>query len=252
MDFGQLILGAIGVYVGAKRVRKALASPPRHSLRGTPDFLPSGVGLKRAAPRIDGRGRGNTSRTTHQGKHMQTLAGPIRMTRRTVNTLDDRLANIKALATEGKFDPTVIAWTRQQLTRKCRPGGNGEQWCVPEKDTKAEISAIFHGLRRDIRYTSDLVGADTYAHPRVTLRMKSGDCDDYSSLGCAALMSAGIPCRFKVIRTKQSSSWDHIFIQGSVSRNGNGPWMSLDASVPVKPGWEPPPSMVAESRIFDV
>jgi predicted transglutaminase-like cysteine proteinase len=182
---------------------------------------------------------------------MQTLAGPIRMTRKTIRTLDDRLAAITELAQDGKFDPSVLAWTRAQLTRKCRAGGNGEQWCIPEKDTRAEISAIFHGLRRDIRYTSDIQGADTYAHPRVTLRLKSGDCDDYSSLGCAALMSAGIPCRFKVIRTKDSDSWNHIFIQGGYPKHAPTQWFSLDASVPVKPGWEPPPSMVAETRIFN-
>jgi transglutaminase-like putative cysteine protease len=250
MDLGQAILGIIGIYVGASKVKKALNTPSRSrtQLRGSAPFMPSGVGLQQPRPRASSA----KAPTTQRGKHVQTLAGPMRMTRKTVRTLDDRMAAIKELAVDGKFDPTVIAWTRAQLTRKCRGGENGEQWCVPEKDTRAEISAVFHGLRRDIRYTSDLVGADTYAHPRVTLRLKSGDCDDYSSLGCAALMSAGIPCRFKVVRTKDSDSWNHIFIQGGYPKHAPSQWFSLDASVPVKPGWEPPPSMVAEHRIFNV
>jgi predicted transglutaminase-like cysteine proteinase len=250
MDLGQLILGAIGIYVGAKKVKSALEprARPRTQLRGAAPFLPGGAGLRSAGS----AGPKQRPPMNHRGKHVQTLAGPMRMTRATVNNLDDRMAKIKELAVDGKFDPTVIAWTRAQLTRKCRNGENGEQWCIPEKDTKAEISAIFHGLRRDIRYTSDIAGADTYAHPRVTLRLKSGDCDDYSSLGCAALMSAGIPCRFKVVRTKDSDSWNHIFIQGGTPKHAPREWFSLDASVPVKPGWEPPPSMVAEHRIFNV
>ena len=237
MDLLGLGIGVFGLYVAAKRIDKALKAPVRargQLASGTPFFQ---------ADRAPARGQ---TTTTHSGQRANTMAGPIRVTRKTVRTLDDRLAQIKALAADGKFDPTVIAWTRAQLTRKCRGGENGEQWCVPEKDTRAEISAIFHGLRRDIRYTSDIYSADTYAHPRVTLRLKSGDCDDYSSLGAAALMAAGIPARFKVIRTKDSKTWNHIFIQGA----HKGSWFSLDASVPVKPGWEPPPSMVAESRIF--
>lgn len=242
-----MLLGAIGIYVGVKRVNKALKAPARTQLRGSPPFMPTGgAGLQRSPARAQGPAPRNV-----RGQHVQTLAGPMRMTRKTIRTLDDRLAEIGRLANEGKFDPTVIAWSRAQLTRKCRAGGNGEQWCIPEKDTRAEISAIFHGLRKDIRYSSDIAGADTYAHPRVTLRLKSGDCDDYSSLGCAALMASGIDCRFKVIQTKRSSTPDHIFIQGNASRTGSGPWMSLDASVPVKPGWEPPPSMVAKAWYFD-
>lgn len=210
--------------------------------------MPSGAGLQRGpAPVVRG-----SIPTVQRGRHMPTSAGPIRVTRKIVRTLDDRLANIIPLANDGKLDPSVIAWTRSQLTRKCRSGENGEQWCIPEKDTRAEISAIFHGLRRDIRYTSDVHRVDTYAHPRITLRLKSGDCDDYSSLGCAALMSAGIPCRFKVVRTKDSPTWNHIFIQGGYPKHAPTNWFSLDASVPVKPGWEPPPSMIAETRIFNV
>ena len=239
MNLGEIVLGLAGLYFGAQTVKKS-------------------------AERLAG---GLQPRTTHtsnpqrqlppviqQGGYVRTPNGLMRMTTRRVKNLDDRMAQIIENAQNGKLDPTVIAWTRRELTRRrANPTNqNGGQWAIPEKDTKAEIAAIFHAMRRDIRYTSDIVGADTYQHPRVTLRMKSGDCDDYSALGCAALMSAGIPCRFKVIRTKGSPSWDHIYIQGGTPKGEPVQWISLDASVPVKPGWEAPAAMVAEARIFDV
>ena len=163
-----------------------------------------------------------------------------------------RIAAIAEKANEGKLDPRVISWARKELSKKCRTGGpqNGEQWCVPEKDTEAEIAAIFKALRRDIRYTSDVVGVDTYAHPKRTLEMRGGDCDEYAATGAAALMAVGIPARFKVIRTKSSPTWDHIYIQAGTPKNNPTKWISLDASVAVKPGWEAPPSMVAESKIY--
>lgn len=169
---------------------------------------------------------------------------------REVRSLDDRINAIRDRARRGRVDPQVMAWARKQVTRKCasKPGG----WCVPEKDTKAEIIAIFEGMRRDVRYTSDILGVDTFAHPKRTLEQKAGDCDDYSALGCAALMSIGIPCRFKVVRTKDADTWNHIYIQAGLPKHAPEQWIPLDASVPVKPGWEVPRSAVAEARIFEV
>lgn len=166
---------------------------------------------------------------------------------REVESLDERINAIRDRIRKGRVDPKVIAWARSQVSRKC-----GNQWCVPEKDTEKEIRAIFHGMRRDVRYTSDVLGVDTYVHPRKTLEQRSGDCDDYSALGCSALMSVGIPCRLKVVRTKDSPTWNHIYIQAGTPKADPQKWMSLDASVPVKPGWEVPASMVAASRTFEV
>lgn len=166
---------------------------------------------------------------------------------REVESLDERINAIRDRISKGRVDPKVIAWARAQVSKKC-----GNQWCVPEKDTEAEIRAIFNGMRRDVRYTSDVLGVDTYVHPRKTLEQRSGDCDDYSALGCSALMSVGIPCRLKVIRTKDSPTWNHIYIQAGTPKAGPQKWMTLDASVPVKPGWEVPASMVAASRTFEV
>lgn len=240
MSFGEVLLGLAGIYLGAntlttgmKRVHAGLTGPKTTITRQPQRTLPP---------------------LMQRGPHMGTIAGQMRTTTRQVRTLDDRMAQIIDLAEQGKLDPTVIAWTRKELTRRnlSPRNHNGGQWAVPEKDTRAEIAAIFNAMRRDIRYTSDIVGADTYQHPRVTLKMKTGDCDDYSSLGCAALMSAGIPCRFKVIRTKTSPTWDHIYIQAGYPKHDPKNWVSLDASVPVKPGWEAPASMIAEARIFEI
>jgi transglutaminase-like putative cysteine protease len=141
----------------------------------------------------------------------------------------------------------VIKWARAQVTRKC-----GADWCVPEKNTPKEIAAIFNGMRQDVRYTSDVAGVDTYATPGRTLQHRAGDCDDYATLGASALQALGIPARFKVIRTRDSQTWNHVYLQASATKSGQGPWISLDASVPVRAGWEVPRGQIAESRVFEV
>ena len=240
MDIAEAFLGLAGIAFGLSTMKRGAA-------RLGSALNSSGDGGTKTS-------YGQTSRrsppTLTRGKHVNTATGLMRVTTHSVRSLDDRIAAIAAKANEGKLDPKIIAWARRELSRKCRSGWNGEQWCVPEKDTEAEIAAIFKALRRDIRYTSDVVGVDTYAHPKRTLEMRGGDCDEYSATACAALMAVGIPCRFKVIRTKDSPSWNHIYVQGGVPKENPRKWVSIDASVPVKPGWEAPPSMVAEARIY--
>lgn len=78
------------------------------------------------------------------------------------------------------------------------------------------------------------------------------NCDDYSTLTCAALLSVGIPCRFKVIRTKTARDWNHIYPQAGFPRANPKRWISMDSSVKMPFGWEAPPRMVAASRVFPV
>lgn len=234
MNLGEVLLGIATIALGATTMKKGFERVHNATMGSR-----TTVGRIAAMPPV-----------ISQGKHVQTRSGPMRTTLHSVGSLDERLAAIAKKANEGKTDPRVIAWARKELSKKCRAGWNGEQWCVPEKDTLAEIDAIYKALRRDIRYTSDVHGIDTYAHPKRTLELGGGDCDEYSATACAALMAVGIPCRFKVIRTKDSPTWNHIYVEAGTSKQNPTKWIALDASVAAKPGWEAPKSMVAETKIY--
>lgn len=242
MDLGKVILGLAGLALGYQTLSKG-ALNLHHGLK-----TPSG-GLKGTS----GRRRARVERDPGPGAYKGRKLGQIstragRSTVYEVRTLDDRIAAIREQANKGKIDPSVIAWARRQVSARCAgtPGG----WCIPEKNKRKEAEAIFRGMRRDVRYVNDVLGIDTYTHPKRTLEHRAGDCDDYSSLGCASLMAIGIPCQLEVIRTKDSPSWNHIFINAVVDESGST--FSLDASVPVKPGWRVPDSAVAERRVFEV
>jgi transglutaminase-like putative cysteine protease len=120
------------------------------------------------------------------------------------------------------------------------------------KQDAAAARALFGNIRQNVRYTSDIMGVDTYQRPAHTLGLKSGDCDDYSSLTCSSLGSLGIPCRYKVIRTKGARDWNHIYAQAGFPRANPTRWISMDSSVNMPFGWEAPKSMVADSRTFRV
>jgi transglutaminase-like putative cysteine protease len=190
---------------------------------------------------------------------------PMQMRSYNIRTLDDRINYLRRLVDQGKRDPQVYAFARRAISKKC-----GNSWCTPEKDNLAEAKALFGALRgsspqelaairklfqdirRNVRYTSDIAAVDTYQKPAHTLALGTADCDDYTTLACSSLGSIGIPCRFKVIRTKGSNDWNHIYAQAGLPRANPTRWYNLDASVNMPFGWEAPPSMVAASRVFRV
>jgi hypothetical protein len=54
--------------------------------------------------------------------------------------------------------------------------------------------------------------------------------------------------RSRIVQTKGSSTWNHIYLVVRI----NGAWMPLDASVDKPAGWEVPSAMVLKQQDFDV
>lgn len=176
---------------------------------------------------------------------INTPKGPVRLRTHTIRNLDERIVHLRKLVEQGKRDPQIYEFARQAVNGKCGPN-----WCTPEKDNLAEAKALFKAIRANVRYTSDIAGIDSYQKPAHTLRFRTGDCDDFSVLACASALSLGLPCRFKVIRTKGASDWNHIYAQIGLPRRAPTKWISFDASVNMPFGWEAPAAMIADSRVF--
>lgn len=192
----------------------------------------------------------------------------MRMRSYRIRSLDDRIAHIRRLVDAGKRDPRVYAFARRAVSKRC-----GDDWCIKEKDNLSEAKAVFGALRqvrppqlspqdlalaksvfdetrRSVRYTSDIMGVDTYQKPSHTLALRSGDCDDYTGLVCSALGSLGIPCFAEVIRTKDASDWNHIYASAGLPRANPTRLIPMDASVNAPFGWKAPDKMVAARRVF--
>lgn len=263
MSLGQVALGVASMVIGVHHLRKG-AKHLREHAGGL-----SGVDQRRAmAAPMPGGAFHNSGR--HSVSTRNNGSVPMRMRSYNIRTLDDRIRYLNALADDGKRDPQVYAFARKALSRKC-----GGKWCVGEKDNVGEAKALFgeirrrvppkqtaadvatarglfKNIRRNVRYTSDILGVDTYQKPAHTLALGTADCDDYSSLTCASLGSVGIPCRYKVIRTRGARDWNHIYPQAGFPRANPQRWISMDSSVNMPFGWEAPKSMVAASRVFRV
>jgi transglutaminase-like putative cysteine protease len=218
MPLGDVVLGLAGIALGLRQIKKS---------------------AERLQPQRPSQSRSLSDLT------LNTPSGPVRLRTYQIRNLDERIAHLRRLVEQGKRDPVVYEFARRAVSARC-----GNTWCAPEKNNVAEAQALFKAIRANVRYTSDIAGIDSYQKPAHTLRFRTGDCDDVSILACATAASVGLPCRFKVIRTKGAPDWNHIYAQIGFPRRAPSKWVSFDASVNMPFGWEAPASMVDDSRVF--
>lgn len=190
---------------------------------------------------------------------------PARATLGTAPTIATRVARIRDLIRKGSEDPAVRRTAGIVLARRCpdRPGG----WCLKEKDWQGEAAALFHFVRKNIRYTRDHPKLDVFVHPARTLFDVApgsggiGDCDDYAITLGALLRSVGhdLVARVGAVINDASRTppFNHIWLVdklplgGAVARAG-GREYPLDASVDKPPGWQAPKERLYQTRDFPI
>lgn len=111
---------------------------------------------------------------------------------------------------------------------------------VRAHDTLGEIRALYTWVRDRVRFIGDPVGVELLQGAPVTLRTRSGDCDDYAVLLGAMLHAIGIPAelRFKVIgvNPRRPGAFSHVYL---TARDQSGRVIPLDPIYPTTPfGWE--------------
>lgn len=119
---------------------------------------------------------------------------------------------------------------------------------VPEKDYWGEVEALHLFVRDQIRYTGDMLWAETIQDPDYTLSEKSGDCDDKSILFCCLANSIGYPTRFCAVGMPSESdpngeNFSHVSGQALIDGCGwvNAECIPIDESgTKVDLGWFPP------------
>jgi transglutaminase-like putative cysteine protease len=106
------------------------------------------------------------------------------------------------------------------------------------KDRWAEVCALFHWVRNNIRYTRDIFRVELLHTARRMLELRAGDCDDMTILLGAMLVSTGHPVRLVLagFRRKRPHSYSHIYPEVNV----RGKWIALDATMNRPIGWAPP------------
>lgn len=93
---------------------------------------------------------------------------------------------MKKLRDEGKKNPDIFRFTRFLLT----------SLNLPQYGYFDEITAIHCFVRDEIRFTRDVLSVETLQAPQITLKLRTGDCDDKSTLFASMVESIGHKTRF--------------------------------------------------------
>ena len=123
-------------------------------------------------------------------------------------------------------------YVRQRAIRIFREAG------APPKDRWAEVCALFHWVRGNVRYTRDIFRTELLHTARRMIELRAGDCDDMTILLGAMLVSTGHPVLIVLtgFRSKRPHSYSHIYPEVNV----RGKWIALDATMNRPIGWAPP------------
>jgi len=122
-------------------------------------------------------------------------------------------------------------WLRDQAQRICSD--------VEGKDWYGEIVAIFDFVQDNIRYSLDTNGIEVVQAPHLTLRLKYGDCDDFTALLCGLLEHMGHTTFLCAVGFGAEENYSHILALCS-GAGGETPLIALDATEPYPCGWFPP------------
>lgn len=109
---------------------------------------------------------------------------------------------------------------------------------VRPKDRAGEVLALFDWVKRNVRYTRDILHTELLHSARRMLELRAGDCDDMSILLGSLLMSTGHPVRLVLAgyRKDRPHAYSHVYPQARVG----GRWVAVDATLQRPMGWEPP------------
>ena len=246
---GAWLLGGFALWrSGAKWLGAGSVAQGVQELLGYRDRAPQ--------PKVLGAG-GGLGESLSEAAARVSGGAKTKSTKRYVKNIDERVAIIRDLTRKSSQEPTVRDRAHAILNRKCGTPGN-EHWCVTEKNSEEEIRAIFWAFKDPkspfgIRYTRDHVAIDQFSTAEKILKNRAADCDEAVVVLGAHLMAIGMPVKLRVIRTKDSREFNHIYLLVGLGPTGTPKrWKPLDLTVNKTPGWEPPPSMVAAVKDYDV
>lgn len=160
--------------------------------------------------------------TTHSNSPLAMTPPPVQMKRVDIPTGDAGTARtLTLMAALARGSDGVQNNQIRQLARSILVNGK-----VPAMNESAEAHALSQWVNQTIRFTgehSDQV-QEALQSPVATLKMRTGDCDDFAILLSALLWSVGIQNRFQVSKGSAAGDpnapYSHVFVTAKNKRTG--------------------------------
>ena len=111
--------------------------------------------------------------------------------------LDEELHYLRSLIERFRADPEIRALAVHAV----------RHYKAPQRNKAAQARACAQWCRDNLTYLHEL--PERFQWPDETLRTRSGDCDDFTTLIGSMIESIGIPC--VMVTMEINGVWSHIF-----------------------------------------
>lgn len=135
-------------------------------------------------------------------------------------TLEQAAEKIAGYIKTDRYTPDIRALAVTVIT----------QSTVKSGDHAGELRVLFELVRDRIRYIRDPYERDVYQDAETTLKMKAGDCEDFTILLASLCQAVGYPIAIKFIATK-GTTWDHVYSMGGLPPSNPTRWVAMDATL---------------------
>lgn len=119
---------------------------------------------------------------------------------------------------------------------------------IDAKNADQSAQAVYKFLRDNITYTYDPKGIEYLQDPIAVLQTKTGDCDDFTTLGSALLESIGHQTRIVLAKQNGSKHFTHVYFEYFSPEKKQ--WVAMDAIIPFYPGYVHP--AITSKKIYDL
>ena len=150
-----------------------------------------------------------------QQRAPMTMSGRLRD--RNPIGIEGRVKLIREMIGKSIRDPGVSRHLALAITHAC-----------PWRDGRCELEAIWEWMHRNIRYTGDVAGYDTFQTARRTIQYRGGDCDDGMTLIATLAMGNGFYVKGRITANEAGGTWAHIYPLVGFPKNNPKSWVPLD------------------------
>lgn len=157
------------------------------------------------------------------------------------STIDDSIRVMRKAVEEGLVDPDTRVLASCVIAH------------CEERHDLCEINAVWDFVGANVKYVADPRHADTFATLRRTLELGMGDCDCYAIADATLLEAIGFKTYFRVVRTKGSSAWNHVYACVGIPKRDPSDKLPLDHTLHnARPNTQPPLQLIEDYRDFTV
>jgi hypothetical protein len=134
--------------------------------------------------------------------------------------IEGRIVELRRLVGKSIRDPSVSRHLALAITYGC-----------PWRDDRCELEAIWYFMHRNIRYTGDIAGYDTFQSARRTLQFRGGDCDDGFTLITTLAQGNGFSTKGRITANTANGQWAHVYPLVGFPKNNPRTWIPIDWTI---------------------